>query len=375
MIDINFSINPQEMIKSYKEKGWKIIGHFCSYMPEELFYAAGIVPVRIFPKSSDRFDLADEYLPAYTCSFARASLNDLLSDSYSYFDGFFFSSNCDTIRCLFHHFKRHVRDTFIPSMNMPAKARSKAAWVFLKQELDMLKGSIESYTRRIIEKEDLSNAIRIYQVNRKMMLAINQLRISVSGRISARTMNSLYRLNTQLEKQQANDMLERFIGECKVNHTDTMDEGRPKVFVMGNCCGNNEVLELIESCGIDIVDDLLASGAKQFHEAGQICDSDYIGFIASRLNQRLVCPTKILASSKDRAHSLKTIKSQVELSGADGVILLHQKFCDPHGLDRPHLLSELKKSEIPLLELESEQDTHNREQLKTRIEAFIEMIE
>jgi benzoyl-CoA reductase/2-hydroxyglutaryl-CoA dehydratase subunit BcrC/BadD/HgdB len=53
---------------------------------------------------------------------------------------------------------------------------------------------------------------------------------------------------------------------------------------------------------------------------------------------------------------------------------VRQKFCDPHALERPYLLPRLRELGLPLLEIETEADLGNIEQIFTRIEAFLEML-
>jgi benzoyl-CoA reductase subunit C len=39
----------------YKKQGKKVIGFFCSYIPEEIIYAGGMLPYRIRPAGCQEF--------------------------------------------------------------------------------------------------------------------------------------------------------------------------------------------------------------------------------------------------------------------------------------------------------------------------------
>ena len=364
-----FRFDQQEILKEYRKNGWKMIGHFCSYTPEELFYSNKLLPVRIFPKFAGNFELADKYFPAYTCSFARSSLNALLSNEFDSFDGFFISSNCDTLRHLLHHFIKKYPTRFIPDLIIPSKVYSKQSEEMLLSELLRLEKNIQ----RIFEPrngDSLGSVVNVYRENRMLLKMITELRIRRPGVISGRAMNEIYHFNMWIDKETANTKMREFLAEVKCENSQIPD--KPKVFILGNCCGNNDIIDLIEDCGCYVVNDLLSSGNKYFQDVPE--RSTPMETIASRLNEKITCPTKIITYSADRHQALNQIKEMIKESRVDGIILLNQKFCDPHGLDRPWMLPGLKEIGPRILELESEQDINNSGQIKTRVEAFIEMI-
>ena len=57
----------------------------------------------------------------------------------------------------------------------------------------------------------------------------------------------------------------------------------------------------------------------------------------------------------------------------DGVILIQQKFCDPHELDKVALLKFFEQNDIPTLYLELDV-TVPLGQFKIRVEAFLESL-
>jgi benzoyl-CoA reductase/2-hydroxyglutaryl-CoA dehydratase subunit BcrC/BadD/HgdB len=63
-----------------------------------------------------------------------------------------------------------------------------------------------------------------------------------------------------------------------------------------------------------------------------------------------------------------------ENTQAQGVIFVLLKFCDPHAFDFPYIKELLDRAGIPSLLLEIEDQQTTLEQLKTRIEAFIELL-
>jgi benzoyl-CoA reductase/2-hydroxyglutaryl-CoA dehydratase subunit BcrC/BadD/HgdB len=58
----------------------------------------------------------------------------------------------------------------------------------------------------------------------------------------------------------------------------------------------------------------------------------------------------------------------------DGVINIAQKFCEPVLYDHPYFNKKFKELGIPYLFVEMEYNRESYNQLKTRFEAFIEII-
>jgi benzoyl-CoA reductase/2-hydroxyglutaryl-CoA dehydratase subunit BcrC/BadD/HgdB len=65
----------------------------------------------------------------------------------------------------------------------------------------------------------------------------------------------------------------------------------------------------------------------------------------------------------------------VKEGGLKGVIFLHLKFCEPLIFDYPDLKKGLDREGIPNLFIETELHTSASSQIKTRLQAFSEMLE
>jgi benzoyl-CoA reductase/2-hydroxyglutaryl-CoA dehydratase subunit BcrC/BadD/HgdB len=71
---------------------------------------------------------------------------------------------------------------------------------------------------------------------------------------------------------------------------------------------------------------------------------------------------------------MEILLKEVQESGARGVIFLLYKYCETHYFDYPDLKSALESKGIPTLLLEVEDPSYAWEQLKIRIQAFVEML-
>ena len=88
-------------IERWKEKGGKVIGYYCTYVPEEVIHAAGMLPYRMRATGSTGTELGDVYSSHLSCSFVRHSLDQAMRGEYNFLDGLVALFSCDHIRRLF----------------------------------------------------------------------------------------------------------------------------------------------------------------------------------------------------------------------------------------------------------------------------------
>ena len=82
-----------DLVKEWKAGGGRVVGFFCSHAPEELLWAAGILPVRMRGTGSDDMSYADQYLGSFNCSFVRHTLDRMLRGDLAFLDGLLISGD------------------------------------------------------------------------------------------------------------------------------------------------------------------------------------------------------------------------------------------------------------------------------------------
>ena len=69
---------PKQQLAEYKAQGKKVIGVLPYYAPEELVYAAGMVPMGIWGSNNKTISRAKEYCATFYCTIAQLALEMLL---------------------------------------------------------------------------------------------------------------------------------------------------------------------------------------------------------------------------------------------------------------------------------------------------------
>jgi len=353
-----------ELAEEWRQAGRKIFGYFCNYTPEEIIYAAGIIPVRI-RGSAENVEFADAHLPTFCCSYVRTALDQGLRGNYSYLEGAVFPKTCDMTRCLPSVWKRNVRLPYHRFLPMPGII-SDHAIDFLTQELGLFKESLEEYTGRDIDAEALNGAIRVYNENRALMQDVYNLAKSDRPPLSGSDVFAIELSGLVLPKGEHSAMLRRLLNEPPSARSAS---GGIRLMVAGNTFENMEAMEAIEECGGSVVIDDLDMGTRYY---GIHVDegADPLRALATGYLRRVPCPCK--HPTEPRLGNLLRLAKEFRVKG---VILMNQKYCDTHLYDRGWIESTLQQAGYPVLLVEHSDIGWVGGKFKTMVRAFIEMLE
>jgi benzoyl-CoA reductase/2-hydroxyglutaryl-CoA dehydratase subunit BcrC/BadD/HgdB len=364
-------------VKDWQDSDKKVIGFYCTYIPEELLSAADILPFRIRATGNKDTELADIYMVRFTCSFVRATLDLALKGGYDFLDGFLVCNSCDHSRRMFELFdlkvfKRKGFNKKVPRFYLALPhIISSEGFSWYRNEVEELKNEIEiAYNINEITNEKLMQSIEIYNQNRKLLRDLHQLRIQDNPKLTGTESLQINIANASVSKEFANQELKRIINLLK--ERDNIDlSNKKRILLVGSVVDNIEFTQLIENSGGFIASDFLCFGTRNFMNEIEIkSDKDPLEQIAHRLYYRISCPRMM----DDHQRRLDFLKEQIKKASIEGVILQRINNCDLHGCDNMLFTHELKELEIPVLNMDREFYQADTSRLQTRIEAFLEMI-
>jgi benzoyl-CoA reductase subunit C len=360
--------NRHEYAKYWKDKtGGKVLGYFCTYVPEEILYAAGVLPVRILG-SHEPQDVTEPHIFAMYCPFCRDCLAQGLEGKYDYLDGIMIAQSCLHIRQAYTSWDLHVPAEFSYFLPMPHNVQSPRAVPYLLDELKVFKRSVEGWTGKEISDDDLRRGIEIVNRDRQLMKQVYDLRKREEPPLSG--LESMYMV---VSSQMTNKEEHARIVEDSLKELQGRTLGRPvgqRLMILGSEDDDTEFVQMVESCGSTFVIDDHCTGTRYFWDDVALDGQDPLTAIATRYVNRVPCPSKDWPVRTRVPHILNLAKEW----DASGAVILQQKFCDPHELDIPAIKSALEEQGLTTLFLELDV-TVPIGQFKTRVEAFLEIME
>jgi benzoyl-CoA reductase/2-hydroxyglutaryl-CoA dehydratase subunit BcrC/BadD/HgdB len=367
-------------IEKWQEQGRKVMGYYCTYIPEELLYAGGFLPFRVRATTQTDTAKADIYMVRYICSFIRATLSSALEGKLDFLDGLMVCNSCDHSRRMFEMFDMKIfnRPTF---QNRSEKAESfyftiphilsDQGFEWFVDELNKLKDKLENtFKIKRISDDDLVNAINVYNRNRDLLKKIHQLRIKGNPKLNGSDALLISMANSSIPKDIANKELERILKSLKKSNEIPQNE-RKRILLVGSALDRPDLINIIEKSGGLVVSDFLCFGTKSFMDNIELKKEEPpLISLAKRLYYKLSCPRMM----NDHERRLEQVVNEIERADIDGVILQRINNCDLHGCDNMLYLHELKDLGIPVFNIDREFYQADTSRLETRIQAFLEMI-
>ena len=346
----------------WKKTGKKVVGCVSTYTPEEIIYAAEALPVGLLAKT-ESFSKADAYLPSFACSFMRAFLETLLEGRYGYFDLVALPALCDSTRGFYGIWKQISGNPYTYLLHYPTN-RSEEAFEYFAEEVERFKNFMEKFAGKDISGKNLKKAVDVYNENRRLLKKLYWLRRKESPPISGVEALEVVLSSMTTPKDLHNQLLEKLLGE--ITEREEYPEGEVRLLVSGHIVDDPEVLKVIENSGGIVVSDDLDSGSRYFWS---LADSG-ANPIESISRRYVKIPSPYGSPVTDR---IKYLKVMVKAFQVEGVVFLTRKFCEPYLFDYVTLGRAVKEEGIPSLYLEYEYPLA-RGALKTRVEAFLEML-
>jgi benzoyl-CoA reductase subunit C len=365
--------NTHEYAKSLQEKGRLLAGYMCTHVPEEILYAAGIVPVRILSAHVSQATTRS-YIHETYCSFSHDCAYQGLQHNYDYLDLIVHSSSCIHMAEAFNVWVRFAgfqeKSFLIP---YPHVIHAKPAAGFIVQSFSEFKQFIEKFAKKPVTDDDLDRAIKVYNRTRRLLKQLwGFLRLG-SPPITGSEVATVTLASQVMDKQECNQMLEQLVQQLETAPGKASPGVR--LMVTGGACDDLRVFDLIEHLNyrtsLVFIDSCTA--ARYFWFEVPEDRPDKLGAIAEGLITRIPCPAKDNVPGTGEKKRFRFIQQFIEEFKPDGVVFLYQRFCSPQSMDIVALKPIVNMLGIPWTEIELD-TTVPMTQFGTQLEALVEII-
>lgn len=354
-------------VNDWKGQGKFIIGYTCSYIPMEIFHAASILPYRVGARGCQQTTLADSVMAPITCSFARCCMELALRGEYGFLDGLVFMNGCETMRRMCDNWTHKIDLRFTCAISVPHK-RDLDAMEWYKQELRMLTDKLEESLGISITHEGLQNSIQLCNRTRYLLRRLYELQQAQNPPLTGAEIQDIVIMANAMPKEEYNKLLEDVISQANERKRSTNYKAR--LMVIGNVLDDSTYTKVIEELGGLVVVDASCFGTFSFWEPINLTDEPLDSIVKAYLNN-IPCPRM-----PHRQIAMRNfIKEMVEAFNVDGVIFERMMYCTLWSGETMALEKDLRELNIPLLILDKEYIPSGLGQLRTRIQAFLEMLE
>ncbi|MDP2735426.1 MAG: 2-hydroxyacyl-CoA dehydratase family protein, partial [bacterium] len=261
---INASFPYTEPIRRWKDGGGKVVAWMCSYVPEEIIHAAGVLPVRLSGGSKKlALDESAAYLGVGTCTFIRHCFELVLTHQFDFMDAFITANTCEGTRHMAEVWAHYCPTPLLGILPVPRKFGKRALGLYHK-ELVTFKQVMEGFFGVTITDEALRKAIQVYDEGRNLVRELYDLRKAETPPISGAETLEVLNAGFRMPREDFNQLLRKLLGE--IRQSKRAMRGSVRLMISGSVLNNPEFISGIEDLGALVVVDELCSGTRYWYE-------------------------------------------------------------------------------------------------------------
>jgi len=362
--------------RELKKQGQRIIGYICALAPVEIISAAGFVPFRIKGDVNEPITKADSEMETIVCPLVRSCFDISLKGKYEFLDGIVIPHACDSIARSYSTISYSLGLPYSHFINIPHTSKDISR-EFFKAELGTFKEGLARFAGKEISVDSLAQAIQLNNEVKAKVRELYQFRKSDPPLISGTEVTKVLVAAMGIPAVEASQLLDDVIDEVKKRASPPVKK-LPRIMVVGAEVDDIAFIKLIEDSGANVVVDSMCVGTRDYFfdvDTGQ----DPLGSIADYYLRKLNCPRTYRewtgeTYEEDLEARFGDIGSFVKDFKVDGVILYLLKYCDPFGFEVPARMQYIQSLDTPVLYIEDEYSMSTIARLRTRVQAFLEIL-
>ena len=369
-------IRPAELIE-FQKNGGKVVGTFCIHVPDEVVFGCGAINTGLCSGSQFWVPGGEKYLPTATCPLIKASLGARFEKTCPFFrlaDLFVGETTCDGKKKAWEIMSK---DAPMYIFDLPQMKRDKDV-EFFKDEVYRYIARIEELTGNKLTPESLHDSIVLINNKRRAMQRLWEFRkldnVPISGKDCLLISQIAFYDDPTRFAQKVNELCDE-LDKRKEQNVSVYKKGATRLMLTGTPLSipNWKLHHIIESSGAAVVCEEMCTGSRYFEltvdESGKTMD-EMVDHLTDRYMKGINCAC--YTPNTERVDDIIRLAKEYNV---DGVIDVNLKFCNIYDTEGHIIEKELKDHNIPVLGIETDYTDEDSEQLKTRIEAFVEMIE
>lgn len=365
----------QELFEA-KANGRKVIGGFCIFVPEEIILATDSVSIGLCSGADIGSEASEKYIPRNTCALIKSFMGFKLSGLCPYVettDLIVGETTCDGKKKAYEIFDDITGKMYIMEIPNSKGVDGKALF---RNEVKKFAARLEEFTGKKITIEKLKSAAKLVNDKRRALKRLSNLRganpAPISG-LDALLINQISFYDDPVRfTQKVNELCDE-LDKRVATGAGVADKDAKRVVVGGSpmAIPNWKLHAVVEGSGAVIVGEEACVGDRNYRTLlGENFSS--IDQAIDMISERYM--TLDCACFTPNDERLGNIKDFVGAQKADAYIHYALSFCTPYTMEAIKVKKLFEELKIPFLQIETDYGMGDMGQLKTRVEAVLEMI-
>ena len=358
----------EELVKA-KESNRKVIGTYCVFVPEEIIIALDAICVGLCAGAEIGYEHAERYLPRNTCPLIKSFFGFTLAKVCPYVEAcdlLVGETTCDGKKKAYEIFSE-IKNLY--TMEIP-QLKNTHDFNLLFEEYKNFAKFMENFTKKKLTFKNLKKAIEFVNRKRKALMKLMEIRIKNPGCISGKDALLINQISFYDDPIRFSEKLEELNKELESRENKL---NKPKILISGcpMAIPNWKIPHIVESLGGIIVSEESCIGLRNIRNEVSTSGETVEDLIKNIAERYFKIDCACFTPNKER---LENIKNLAENSNIDGIIHYSLQFCTPYLMEEYKVEKEIEDIGIPILKIETDYSQEDVGQLKTRIQAFLEMI-
>jgi benzoyl-CoA reductase/2-hydroxyglutaryl-CoA dehydratase subunit BcrC/BadD/HgdB len=359
-----------------KKKGTKVVGTYCTFVPEEIVLAAGAAMVGLCAGADFATDEVEKYLPRNMCALIKSTFGFKLGGVCPYLEAsdlIVGENTCDGKKKAWEVFAGLVKDLYV--MDLP-QTKGDGARAMLAAEYKKFMVKMATLTGRVVTAQSLIDAITVVNAKRGAVHRLSALRAAnpapISG-LDALLVNQIYFYEDPVRFTENINALCDELDERVASKTGAAAAQTPRILVSGcpMAVPNWKLPALIESHGGIVVGEESCTGERGTRNTVAENAASMDALVDAIVDRYLAIDCAVFTPNRERVDHIRQMAAAYK---ADGVVLYSLQYCTPYMVESMGIERELEAAGIPAVKIETDYSREDMGQLATRLQAFVERI-
>jgi benzoyl-CoA reductase/2-hydroxyglutaryl-CoA dehydratase subunit BcrC/BadD/HgdB len=365
----------QELLDA-KAAGRKVVGAYCTFVPEEIVLALDAVLVGLCAGAEFATPEVEKYLPRNTCSLIKGAFGFALARVCPYLsasDVVVGENTCDGKKKGYEIFREFVPQLYV--MDLP-QTKSREGRALMRAEFQRFAGFLETLTGKTLTADALKKGIAVVNAKRSVMHRLASLRRAdpapVSG-LDGLLMNQIYFYDDPVRFTSSVSAICDELEQRVERREGVAREGAPRILMSGcpMAVPNWKLPTIVEQAGAVIVGEESCVGERGTQrltdDTGQTLDDLFDALV----DRYLQIDCAIFTPNASRVEHVLSMAGSLRV---DGVIHYGLQFCSPYQIEAGPVERRLEKEGLPTLRIDTDYGQEDVGQIQTRVEAFVERL-